>query len=126
MRKYAVKAVVMMALFMLSSCLATQPSQPIPALIERPSADTRLLLESNIGQLLNSQPIKLSNNVFVQKSTVIIDRHQPKDSRGNLLDGREVRQADTVSLLLENGKCYLKHEQSGNIKLVDGISCKAK
>ena len=116
----------MIAPFMLSSCLATQLSQPAPALIESPSADTRLLLESNIGQLLNSQPIKLSNNVFVQKSTVIIDRHQPKDSRGNLLDGREVRQADTVSLLIEDGKCYLKHEQSGNIRLVEGINCKAK
>ena len=110
----------------LSSCLATQVSQPVPAMLDQPSSDTRLLLESAIGDLLKSQPIKLSDNVFLQKSTVIIGRSQPKDGRGNLLNGREIRKADTVSLLTEDGKCYLKHDQSGQITVVGNISCKAK
>ncbi|MGY8863146.1 MAG: hypothetical protein ACKVJ2_10990, partial [Pseudomonadales bacterium] len=61
-----------------------------------------------------------------QKNTIIIEPNQPKDSRGTLLDGREIRQADTVSLLTKNGKCYLKHDQSGNIKLLENINCKAE
>ncbi len=111
---------------MLSNCAATELSQNTPALLEQSSADTRLLLESTIGDLLNSQPVKLADNAFTEKSTVIIERSQPKDSRGNLLDGREIRPADTVTLLTEDGKCYLKHDQSGSIKLLDSISCKAK
>jgi hypothetical protein len=83
------------------------------------------LLENAIGDLLNSQPIKLADTVFTKKNTVIIQRKESKDPRGNLLNGREIRQTDTVSLFSEDGKCYLKHEQSGRTKFVNRISCKA-
>ena len=126
MRQYTAKSVIIIASLLLGSCLATQPAQHVSALLEQSSADTRLVLENAIGELMNSQPVKLADNVFLQKSIVIIERRQPKDSRGNLLDGREVRQADTISLHTEDGKCYLRHDQSVNIKLVDNISCKAK
>ena len=116
----------MTILCILSSCLATQSAQYYPALLESPSADTHLLLEGAIGGLLNSQPIKLANSIFIQESTIIIAPSQPKDSRGNLLEGREIRQADTVSLLTKDRKCYLQHDQSGHLKLVNSISCKAE
>jgi hypothetical protein len=111
---------------MLNSCLAIQSLQPVEALLQQPSVKSRLILENAIGDLLNSQPIKLADNAFLQKSTVIISRRQPKDSSGNLLDGREMRQADTFSLFTEGGKCYVKHDQSGNIKLLDNIKCNTK
>jgi hypothetical protein len=126
MKKHTVRIVVMTTAFMLNSCLALQSLQPVEALLQQPSVKSRLILENAIGDLLNSQPIKLADNVFLQKSTVIIDRRQPRDNRGNLLDGREMRQGDTVSLFTEGGKCYVKHDQSGNIKLVDKIDCNAK
>lgn len=111
--------------FILSSCSATQPLLA-EALIEKPSVESRLILERAVGDLLNSQPPKLSSHVFTQRSTVIIERNQPKNSRGNLLDGREVRPADTISLLIEAQKCYLKHDQSGAIKPIINIKCRAK
>jgi|TARA_B110000240_G_C13375848_1_gene400280 hypothetical protein len=111
---------------LISSCKATQAESLIPAFLEHSSPKSRTVLEQAIGDLLNSQAIKLANNVFTKTNTVIIDRYQPKDSRGNLLDGREIRQADTVSLLTGDGKCYVKHDQSGNIKRVNSINCKAK
>jgi hypothetical protein len=108
----------------LSSCLTTQPLDPVEALLEGPSAQNRLIVEKAIGKLLNSQPVKLADNVFTLKSTVVIEPNQPKDNQGRLLDGREIRQADTFSLLTEDGQCYVKHEQSGHIILLDTISCK--
>ena len=111
---------------LLSNCKATQAEALVPALLGHVSPKTRTILEQAIGNLLNSQAIKLADNVFTKKSTVIIDRHQPKDSRGNLLDGREMRQADTVSLFTGDGACYVKHDQSGNIALINSINCKAK
>lgn len=124
MKHHIAKGILIIAPFVLSSCLTTEPIQPVAALLEQPSSETRILLESVIGDLLNSKPIKLADNVFTQKSTVVIERNQPKNSRGNLLDGRERRSADTVSLLTEAGKCYLKHDQSGNIKRVGNIRCR--
>jgi hypothetical protein len=124
MSQYTVKSTVMTALLILSSCLTTEPLHPVEALLEQPSAQSRLILEKAIGDLLNSQPVKLADNVFTQKSTVIIESNQPKDNQGRLLDGRETRQADTFSLLTEDAKCYVKHEQSGHIILLVNISCK--
>jgi hypothetical protein len=115
----------MLAPLVLNSCSATQPLHPIPALLAQPSQDSRLVLEHAIGDLFNSQSIKLANTVFTHRSTVIIESRVAKDSRGNLLNGREIRQADSVSLLTEDGKCYVKHDQTGNIKFVKNISCLA-
>lgn len=113
-------------LFMLSSCLGTQAAHPVAALLEQPSEESRRILEIAIGNLMNSQAVTLADNVFTTKSTVIIEANQPKDSSGKLLDGRDIRAADTFSLLTENGKCYVKHDQSGLIKLLGTISCRAK
>jgi len=120
------KSIVIITTSILSGCLATQPSQPVAALLEQSSAENRILLERAIGDFLNSDPIKLADNIFSQKSTVVVDRSPSNDSRGNLLDGREMLAADTFSLLTENGMCYLKHDQSGHINLLVNISCKEK
>lgn len=125
MRQNAAISLAMTAFF-LSSCLATQLTHPKAALLEQPSAQSRKILENAIGEMLNSQPVKLADNVFTLKSEVIVEPNQPKDSRGFLLDGRDVRQADTFSLLTEGGKCYLKHEQSGQINLLGEIHCNVK
>ncbi|WP_293750152.1 hypothetical protein [uncultured Paraglaciecola sp.] len=126
MSQYTVKSTVMTALLILSSCLTTEPLHPVEAILEQPSAQSRLILEKAIGDLLNSQPVKLADNVFTLKNTVIIEPNQPKDNQGRLLDGREIRQADTFTLLTEDGKCYLRHDQNGHIVLLGNISCKEK
>ena len=120
------KSIVIITTSILSGCLATQPSQPVAALLEQSSAENRILLERAIGDFLNSDPIKLADNIFSQESTVVVDRSPSTNSRGNLLDGREMQAADSFSLLTENGLCYLKHDQSENIKLLDNIRCTSK
>lgn len=126
MNKYKSKCILMLAFLILSSCLTSQPVPPIPALLVQPSADSHMILEHAIGDLLNSQPIKLAHSVFLHKSTVIIEPKQFKDNRRNILDGREIRSADTFSLLTEKGLCYLKHDQSQNIIILKNISCSSK
>jgi hypothetical protein len=106
--------------------MATQSSPTINALLEYPSTDRRLVLENTIGNLLNSRPIKLADNVFTLESIIIVEHSQHKDHWGNLLDGREIRQADTISLLTSDGKCYLRHDQSENILLLDNVTCKVE
>jgi uncharacterized protein YrrD len=124
-KKYSAISIILSTFFILSSCSATQPSPLVEALLEQPSVNSRLILESAIGELLNSQPIKLADNVFLEKSTVIIGYQQSRNSRNNLLNGREIRQADSVSLLTKSGKCYLKHNRSEDIKLIGNISCRS-
>ena len=124
MRNDTATYIIFITLFILNSCSAVQILPLEEALLEQPSVENHLILESAVGDLLNSQPVKLADNVFLEKSTVIIEHHQPRNNRGTLLDGREMRQADTVSLLTKNGKCYVKHHQSENIKFVNNVSCR--
>jgi hypothetical protein len=123
--KYIPKSILILASLLVNSCSATQPLEFLPALLVQPSEDNRIVLERAIGDLFNSQPIKLANGVFTQQSKVVIERRLAKDSRGNLLNGREIREADSVSLLTEDGQCYIRHDQTGNIKLVHRINCLA-
>jgi hypothetical protein len=123
--KYIPKTILTLAPLLLSNCSATQPLEPIPALLVQPTEDNRIVLEHAIGDLFNSQPIKLANSVFTQQSKVVIERRLAEDSRGNMLDVREIREADSVSLLTKNGQCYIRHDQTGNIKLVHNINCLA-
>lgn len=118
------KIIVISFPLVLSGCLIKQPIHPVEALLEKSSVQNRLILEKEIGNLLSSRPVKLADNVFTEHSTVIIEPNQPKDHQRKLIDGRETRQADTFSLLTEHGKCYLKHNQSGNFQLVKSISCR--
>ena len=125
MRNYTATYIIFLTPFILNSCSAVQLLPLEEALLVQPSAENRLILEIAVGDLLNSQPIKLADNVFLEKSTVIIEHHQPRNGRGSLLDGREMRQADTVSLLTKNGKCYVKHHKTENIKFVNNVSCRS-
>jgi hypothetical protein len=123
--KYIHKSILILASLLVNSCSATQPLEFLPAKLVQPSEDNRIVLEHAIGDLFNSQPIKLANSVFTQQSKVVIERRLAKDSRGNMLDVREIREADSVSLLTKNGQCYIRHDQTGNIKLVHNINCLA-
>jgi hypothetical protein len=108
----------------LTSCKTFQAEQALPALLEHSSPEIRILLEQAIGSLINSQPIKLADNVFTHKSTVIVERSQPSNNQRILLNGRDIRPAVTFSLLIKNSQCYLQHNQSGHIKVMSLLSCK--
>lgn len=128
MSKYQTTYVLaLLTIYTFSSCSATQLEQaPVPALLERQSTESRVAIEKTLGVLMNSKPVKLASHAFVDKSTVIIDRNQSVGNQGSLLNGREIRPADTFTLLINDGLCYLKHSQSGNIQLIQFIKCKVK
>ncbi|MEP1448072.1 MAG: hypothetical protein ABJK37_18360 [Paraglaciecola sp.] len=103
----------------------TQSHYFVAALLEKQSPTSRVVLEQAAGDLLNSQTIKLADNVFTNNSTVYIEAIPPQNSQGDLLNGREIRAAITLSLLFYDKKCYLRHDQSGEIEYLNQIKCKA-
>jgi hypothetical protein len=119
-----VKSVLVMVTIMLTNCRTIQAQESRPALLEYSSPEIRSVLEQAIGSLMNSQPIKLADNVFTQNSTVIVERDQLSNNRSILLDDRNINPADTFSLLIKNSQCFLQHNQSGNIKVMSLLSCK--
>lgn len=106
----------------LISCLSVSSQQPVPALLDRPSPETRKALEKAIGSLINSDPIKLSDKAFTKKNTLIIDQINSHLNQ-SLLNGRELRKADSFSLLKEKDQCIVRHNQTNKIIFVDKINC---
>ncbi|WP_299080315.1 hypothetical protein [uncultured Paraglaciecola sp.] len=123
MKKYLLNSVGLFTAISLQGCMASQTPDYLPALLVQPNANTRIILETAIGQLLNSQPIKLANSVFTKQHTIMIERQQTIN--GDISMGRGVDFADSVSLLTKSGKCYLQHVQSKRIEQVKGIGCQA-
>ncbi len=72
MRNDTATYIILITPFILNSCSAVQLLPLEEALLEQPSAENHLILESAVGDLLNSQPVKLADNVFLEKSTVSI------------------------------------------------------
>ena len=118
------KSILVMATIMLTNCKTTQAQESLPALLEYSSPEIRIALEQAIGSLMDSQPIKLADNVFTQNSTVIVERSQLSNNQTVLLHGRDIKPADTFSLFIKNSQCYLQHNQSGHIKMMSLLNCK--
>lgn len=110
---------------MLVGCNMMQSQHFVTALLEKPSPATRVILERAAGNLLNSQTIKLADSAFTESATIIVEAIQVQNSQGQLLNGREIRAAITLSLLSNDKKCYLRHDQSGQIEYLGQIKCKA-
>ena len=106
-----------------SACHSTQSKTSIKALLASPSATVRENLEKSIGDFFNSQPVKLADRVFTTNSTVLVERYQgdkaiPTTQRG-------LAPVDSFTLLLENNRCVLRHDQSQTLILLPKINCKA-
>jgi len=114
---------LLLALVVLVGCQITQAQQPVNALLETQSTKTRVLLEQAIGNLLNSQPVKLADDVFTLSSTVIIERSHSIDGFGRLIDERDLKPIDSFTLLLQSNKCLLKHEQTNVVIQLLDIEC---
>lgn len=123
--KSIVQLFVMAHLLMLSGCNATVAKNALPAVLNTSSSETVEAIQQAITSLTGMKNIKLADNVFSQKSTLIVERALHTDNQGRLLNGRSVEPADTFSLLVESGRCYLRHNQSDKIIELALVKCKA-
>lgn len=114
---------LLLGLVVFVGCQITQAQQPVDALLETQSTKTRVVLEQAVGNLLNSQPVKLADDVFTLSSTVIIERSHPKDGFDRLIDERDLRPIDSFTLLLQSNECLLKHDQTKVVIQLLDIEC---
>ncbi|MFT2091763.1 hypothetical protein [Paraglaciecola sp. 2405UD69-4] len=94
------------------------------ALLITPSIESRHYIEQIIGNLRNSQAVKLADNVFTKKSTITIARKQAWSDTHVLLNERDISVPETFTLLIHNQKCYIRHNQTEIVRLLSRIKCK--
>jgi len=115
---------LLLSILVLVGCKSTQAQQPEPALLDAQSTKTREALEQTIGDLLNSQPVKLADNVFTIRSTVVIERLSSRDNQGIFLNERDLKSAESFTLLIKGKNCLLQHDQTKKMIKLGEIECR--
>ena len=109
-----------------TGCKSSHATQAEEALLTNPSTEIRQILEQAMGNLMNSQPIKIADSAFTTKSMVLIERTSSLDSNKNLIIGRTLIESETFTLLKKGKQCFLKHNQSDIRIKLSLVECKAK
>lgn len=105
---------------------ATSSSRDVPALIVKPTPQSRAELTLAVQRALHSEPILLADDALTRSSLLPIDRIPRRDSRGRLLNGLEIGRKPEVFRLVKNGNsCVLIHDDVDQLRqTLTGTRCK--
>jgi hypothetical protein len=120
--RYQYAALLLSGLF-LNNCTTAANAPAKPALLSKSSVQTRVLLEKTLGGLMGSQPIKLADNVFIEKSTVLIARQPLPNDRDFIPGAIPEQQANSFTLLKRDGVCLIRHDQTNQLKELTFLNC---
>ena len=108
---------------LLNACMSTTQDNLKPALLAEPSAQTSMVIEKAITQLLHGQPVKLADDVFANDNIVTVERVEHVDQQGKMLNGRSNENVQTFSLLTDHDLCYLRHEATKKTIALTNLPC---
>jgi Rad3-related DNA helicase len=94
------------------ACAAVQPVDE-PALLVRPSPQTRSELAGFVSAALNGVPARLSDQALTEASVLSIDHGHAVDEHGRALNGRELGHPEIFRLVRAGTRCLLIHERTG-------------
>ncbi|WOT04709.1 hypothetical protein [Shewanella youngdeokensis] len=97
-----------------------------PAVLVLTNAASTKQLEVAIANLLNVDPISISDTAFTRSSTLAIERAPHKDTRGQLIMGRSREMPIVVQLVIYAGSCSIKRQHSNEITPLPDLNCKAE
>jgi len=98
-------------------------SSDVPALITKPTAESRAELARAVSQALNGIAVPLADDALLREYTLVVERARPRAIEGAPVPGRESRRPDHF-LLVKNGKrCVLVHEESGRRFTLRSTTC---
>lgn len=110
---------------LLSACQQVQALAE-PAVLTKTSAELKLELQQNIQKAIGGPLVKLADDAYLFSSEVWIESVVLKDDQGRPLNGRHMNLANLFVLQIEQGKCQLKHNKSGQIFVLTTTSCMAE
>lgn len=95
------------------------------AVLQQPNASTRAALESAVSEMLQGAKITLAEDALLHDSWLTVERARPRDSTGQLRNGRILERPEQFQLVKEQERCVLVRSSSGQRKVLDSIDCRA-
>ncbi|MGS2721460.1 hypothetical protein [Paraglaciecola aestuariivivens] len=112
------KSWLIMAAMLTSACQTNSSSAAQAAIVANPSAQSRLILQQGLGELFNSAPIQIADSAFTVNSSILIERANRQEREMG------IKPVDSISLLIKQGQCWLRHDQSNKMLLLAELECK--
>jgi hypothetical protein len=112
-------------LLIVSACQQVQAVAE-PAVLTQTSPEVKLELQQQIQKAIGGPLVKLADNVYLFESEIWIESVVLKDDKGRPLHGRHLDLANLFVLQIEQGRCQLKHNKSGQIFVLEHAKCMAE
>jgi hypothetical protein len=106
-----------------TALLLSATAQERPALIVKPSAETRAALLDAVRSALGGVQVTLADDALTRESVLIVERTARRDTEGRRLQGRELGKPERFRLVKSAASCVLIHERTGRRFRLERTEC---
>lgn len=110
-------------LLSLAACATAAPQRDLPAVITRPTPESRAELVRTVSRALHGAPLTIADEALTRDSTLIVERARARGADGAPLAGRETGRPEHFRLVKNGSRCVLVHEASGKRFTLASASC---
>ncbi len=101
-------------------------SSDMPALITKPTAESRAEVARAVSKALNGAVVPLAEDALVREGTLVVERARPRAIGGAPAPGRETRKPEHFRLTKDGTRCVLVHEETGQAFTLLSTTCWAR
>ena len=102
---------------------AWSASSDLPALITKPTAESRAEVARAVSTALNRAGVPLAEDALVRESILVVEGAHPRAIGGAPATGRETRRPEHFRLVKSGLRCVLVHEESGHRFTLPSTKC---
>jgi len=106
-----------------AACAAHSLPKDVPAVITRPTAESRAELVRVVSRALGGAPVTLADDALTGDGTLIVERAPHRDALGRPLSGRETGRPEHFRLVEDGSRCVLVHERTGQRFTLESATC---
>jgi len=108
---------------LLCACTSSLAQPGVPAIIDKPTTESRAELARVVSRALNGAPVTLADDALTRDSLLIIEKVHPRDASGVPLSGRDFGRPEHFRLVKTGEHCALVHERTGKRTTLASTTC---
>ena len=118
-----IRAGVLLLSQLLCACTSSLAPPDVPAIIDKPTRESRAELAQVVSSALNGAPVTLADDALTRDSRLIIEKAHPRDASGAPLSGRDFDRPEHFRLVKAGKHCALVHERTGKRTTLASTTC---
>lgn len=116
---------LLISLSVLAACKQNSLQHTVPALMIEATPAALQELQMRVAEALGGGNVLLADDVFTQRSELVVERRPKSDPQGNRLPGRIIAEPEQFRLALRDDRCILLHINSDRQWILTHARCVA-